>query len=154
MVPTCRGRSGSAFLFSPFNGSSQVPSQPRFSWGYFGCNPVSQVLRLRYSGGGGDVPLAGSTRSYTLGFALPACSDVSWDIVSTDGSGKSHGTRSARFTTAGLLTLQRAATSATSMRHSGRASAGTGTRVEAGRWPAMARSRAAIAVARSLPSTT
>jgi hypothetical protein len=88
-------------LISPFNGSSQVASQPRFAWGYFGCEPVSQVLRLRYSGGGGDVPLSGSTRSYTLGFALPACSDVSWDIVSTDGAGKSHGTRSARFTTAG-----------------------------------------------------
>ena len=97
----CRGRSGNAFLFFPGNGSSLVPSQPTFAWGYFGCNPDSQVLRLRYSGGGGDIPLAGSTRSYTLGFAIPACADVHWDIVSTDGAGKSHGTKSARFTTAG-----------------------------------------------------
>jgi hypothetical protein len=98
-APQCRVDPAVPFL--PVRAGGQA-LQPLFAWGYFGsCPPSSQILRIRAGRGlSYDIPLSGSVRSYQLGFALPACTGIRWDIVTVDARGDARSSRGAMFGTA------------------------------------------------------
>jgi hypothetical protein len=99
--PAPRCRLDPATLLLPLRAGGQS-LQPLFAWSYLGsCPPSSQILRIRAGRGlSYDIPLSGSVRSYQLGFALPACTGIRWDIVTIDAGGQARGSRSGMFGTA------------------------------------------------------